>query len=92
MDTPKTGWAFVAGIFSEPDGTPSASRLLSFLASVIWLTLLTLDYFHTRKLPSPGELIAGGLGANSPYLVNQARRFLEGVGAGSGPKAPEGKN
>lgn len=71
---------FIGRMLSEQDGTPSASRTISFLSSLVWLAILFLKFWRTGAVPTPGELLAGGFGANSAYLANQAKRILEPLG------------
>lgn len=78
METPRTFWQFVQGLFSEPDGTPSSSRVITFLATLVWLVMLSVHFFKTGQLPDWMQLLAGSSGAAAPYLANQLRQFLGG--------------
>lgn len=75
---------FLARMFAEKDGTPSASRAISFIGSVVWFAILFLRFQRTGQMPTPGELLAGGFGANAAYVANQAKRILEPFGQKGG--------
>lgn len=77
--------AFNVGSFlAESDGTPSASRLISFIASLMLLAIYFIRYLKTGVVPTPLEMGAGMAGANAAYAFNQARRGMESLGARQG--------
>lgn len=84
----KPKWS-LAGTLAEGDGTPSMSRLISLIGSLVWFGLLIARYHRTGQMPSPAELASGFAGANVPYIANQLKRVLEPL-AGRGQKSAAG--
>lgn len=81
-ETPKTFWQFWMGVFSEPDGTPSYSRVLSAIFLLFMLLLDVINYGRTGQLPDPASLVSQAVGGNAGYLINQVRRVFEATGNG----------
>ena len=77
MEPPKTFWAFVAGIFSEPDGTPSYSRISSALCTAAAVLLLIVKALKTGQAPSGAEVAEYLAGANAAYLANKLNGLLK---------------
>ncbi len=83
-ERPTTFWQFWLGVFSEPDGTPSYSRVLSGIFLLFMLLLDVVNYAKTGQLPEAANLVSQAVGGNAGYLINQARRVFESVnGQGS---------
>jgi len=82
VDQPRTFWQFVAGIFSEADGTPSASRVISFVSSMVFLVIVFVNFIRTGQMPSATELAAGGIGANAAYIANKLSALFQPGGKG----------
>ncbi len=76
-DRPQTFWQFWLGVFSEPDGTPSYSRVLSGIFLLFMLLLDVVNYAKTGQLPDATNLVSQAVGGNAGYLINQARRVFE---------------
>ena len=85
-DRPQTFWQFWLGVFSEPDGAPSYSRVLSAIFILFMLVLDVLNYVKTGQLPNAADLLAQGAAGNAGYLINQTRRLFAG---GTNPGGPE---
>ncbi len=84
MEKATTFWDFWCGVFSEPDGTPSYSRVISAIFLLFMLLLDVIHYARTGLLPAPADLVAQATGGNAGYLINQVRRVFEGAGNASG--------
>jgi len=76
METPKTLWQFVAGIFSEADRTPSYSRLSSALCTAAAIVLLLIKTLQTGQVPGGAEIVEYLSAANVSYLANKLNGLL----------------
>lgn len=80
---PKTFGQFLMGIFSEPDGNPSFSRLVSFLAFLFILAVHAAQFVKTGQVPAGMDFLLEMLGASGPYALNRVgRAFTKPVGSG----------
>lgn len=77
MERPASFWQFWMGVFSEPDGTPSYSRVLSAIFILFMLLLDIVNYAKTGQLPDAASLLSQAAGGNAGYLINQMRRIFE---------------
>ena len=71
---PKTFGQWLMGIFSEPDGNPSFSRLTSFLAFLFIMAIYAAQFVKTGQPPDGFALMEGFIGASGPYALNRAGR------------------
>ena len=71
---PKTFGQFLMGIFSEPDGNPSFSRLTSFLALLFVMVVYGAQFLKTGHPPAGLDLMEGLIGASGPYALNRVGR------------------
>jgi hypothetical protein len=58
---------FIRGVFSEPDGTPSFSRIASgflVLCAIGWISYIVLTKFVVPEIGGLAALICGLYGAN----------------------------
>lgn len=69
-------WQFLAGIFSEADGTPSYSRICSALCTAAAVLLLVIKALKTGQVPSGPEVAEYLAGANAAYLANKINGLL----------------
>jgi len=74
MEQPKTFAQFVIGVFSEPDGNPSFSRLVSFLALLFVMAIYAVQFAKTGQPPPGLDLMEALIGASSPYAINRVGR------------------
>jgi hypothetical protein len=71
---PKTLGEFLTGIFSEPDGNPSFSRLISFLAFLFVMAIYAAQFAKSGQPPAGLDLLEALIGASSPYALNRVGR------------------
>lgn len=69
-------WQFWLGVFSEADGTPSYSRVMSGIFLMFMLTLDIIHYAGTGQLPNFADLVAQGCAGNTPYMINAAKKIF----------------
>lgn len=83
---------FLKGVFSEPDGTPSFSRIASGIiiaCAIAWVTFIVLTKFVIPELSGLATLVGALYGANK--LGNGLGGFLGKFGGrgGNGDKSPK---
>jgi hypothetical protein len=77
--------AFLKSVFSEPDGTGSASRILTFCNFAVAAFCLVYAVVHLRNLPEGNQLIGWGTFVTSPYAFNKAADAVKNFGKGPEP-------
>lgn len=85
---PKTFGQFLIGIFSEPEGSPSYSRFVGFLALLFVMAIYGAQYAQTGQPPDGLSLMEALIGTAVPYGVNRAGRALQ-KNAPAAPAKPE---
>ena len=75
---------FWKGVFSESDGTPSASRVLTALTVLTSCAAFGHVVYHTHAIPD--VTIMTGLGGFSvaPYSINQLKQIAKSWGGPDG--------
>lgn len=76
----KTFGQFVMGVFSEPEGTPSFSRLTSFLFIAVMLLMDVMHFWKTGQMPDWQQLLGQGFGGSAAYGINKLGGVLTVMG------------
>lgn len=80
---------FLRGVFSEPDGSPSYSRLTSGAITIFtcaWVTHVVLKTHAIPDLGGPTTFIAGGTGVQ--YGLNKVSTAITKFSGNSNPTPP----
>lgn len=85
--SPKTFWQFWTGVFSEPTGEPSYSRVMSGIFVLFMLLLDVIHYGQTGQLPEPVNLLSQAAGGNAAYLINKMQRVFDPANGAAKPSA-----